>query len=244
MSHFVSCGCWLLVTRDHSPSTVSKLTAQGFGLRLASCSCKTTPVGVCDGNQWKPPWRSGCPEDSSPICNDGKAYWLLNVRRLLQSSKLAQVIKEMEAYKINIMGWIDAGIFLSGYKAILFSDHYDNMPCDGVPLFLDNQACCILEEWIPVNKHLRTARFVSFMPGLPLFNATLHPMTMIMLRKTPLIGNFRISQRKYLVVTSYWSWETWMHRLERINMVLSTSLVHSLIANKPIVVNVWCSFVP
>ena len=55
-------------------------------------------------------------------------YW--NVRTLYRSSQLAQVIKEMEAYKINILGisevrWTDLGKIISENKTILFSGRQD-----------------------------------------------------------------------------------------------------------------------
>ena len=86
-------------------------------------------------------------------------YW--NVRILLESSKLPQVIKEMEAYKFNIMGlsevcWIDSSDFSSGHKT---SGCQDNIHHDSIALILDKQAFCVLEKLTPVNKHLLTERF-------------------------------------------------------------------------------------
>ena len=91
-------------------------------------------------------------------------YW--NVRTLYQSTKLAQVIKEMEAYKIHILGlsevrWLESGKFMSKNKTILFSGRQDNIHRDGVALILDKQAVSALEEWTPVNERLLTARFIT-----------------------------------------------------------------------------------
>ncbi|RXN09473.1 craniofacial development 2-like protein [Labeo rohita] len=79
-----------------------------------------------------------------------------NVRTLFQSSKLQQVIKEMEAYNINILGlsevhWTGSSELSSRNKIALFSGRQDTIHRDGAALILDHQACKALEEWMPVN---------------------------------------------------------------------------------------------
>lgn len=128
-------------------------------------------------------------------------YW--NVRTLFQSSKMAQVISEMDIYKINILGlseasWTDSGRFKTGDKTILFSGHQDNIHRDGVALILDKQAGNALEEWTPVNEQLLTARFItSHARGTFIRCYATHRMTMTMLTRTPSTNNFKTWLRKY-----------------------------------------------
>ena len=70
-------------------------------------------------------------------------YW--NVRTLFQASKLSQVIKEMNSYKISILGlsevrWTNSGKFISEGKTILFSGRDEELHRDGVALLLDKSA--------------------------------------------------------------------------------------------------------
>ena len=70
-------------------------------------------------------------------------YW--NVRALCDSSRLAQLTKEMENYKINILGlsevrWTDSGKFKSGgNKTIRFSGTQDNTHRGVVAAILDKK---------------------------------------------------------------------------------------------------------
>ena len=91
-------------------------------------------------------------------------YW--NVRTLYGSSQLARVIKEMEAYKINILGisevrWTDLGKIISENKTILFSGRQDGVHWDGRALIMDKFANSALEEWTPIIGRLMTAKFIT-----------------------------------------------------------------------------------
>ena len=91
-------------------------------------------------------------------------YW--NVRTMSEPSKLAQVIKEMDGYKINILGlsevrWTSSGEFTSENKTILFSGRQDNIHREGVAFILDRASKNALVEWVPVNERLITARFMT-----------------------------------------------------------------------------------
>ena len=117
-NHIVSHGCQLPITRDSSCPTASYLTARGFGFRIAPCSCQTTDATIkTDQNtshskqpgQWSSPVGDFMKDTSESLLEDAGAlrnyvlsakmvtcigYW--NVRMPLQSSKLSQIIKEME----------------------------------------------------------------------------------------------------------------------------------------------------
>ena len=64
-------------------------------------------------------------------------YW--NIRTLNAPTKLAQVIKEMDAYNISILGlsevrWTKSGEFKEGNKTILFSGRQDDIHREGVAM--------------------------------------------------------------------------------------------------------------
>ena len=91
-------------------------------------------------------------------------YW--NVRSLYQSSKLARVIKELEAHKINVLGlsevrWTDSGKIVLENETILFSGRQDGVHWDGRALIMDKFANSALEEWTPIIGRLMTAKFIT-----------------------------------------------------------------------------------
>ena len=67
-------------------------------------------------------------------------YW--NIRTLNAPTKLAQVIKEIDAYNINILGlsevrWTE---FKEGNKTIIFSGRQDDIHREGVAMILGKNA--------------------------------------------------------------------------------------------------------
>ena len=91
-------------------------------------------------------------------------YW--NVRTLNEPTKLAQVVKEMDAYNTSILGlsevrWTKSGEFKDGNKTVLFSGRQDDIHREGVAMILSKDAKAALEEWEPVNERLLKARFIT-----------------------------------------------------------------------------------
>ena len=93
-----------------------------------------------------------------------------------EPSKLAQVVNEMNNYKISILECSEthrpkAGEFTSENKSILFSGRNDNTCCQGVTFLPDMDVKNILLEWVPVNEQLFKARLV--IPSCQIDNHTM-----------------------------------------------------------------------
>ena len=103
----------------------------------------------------------------SPKNVSGIGFW--NVRTLYETGRAAQLSREMERFRIDIMGlsevrWNTAGrIMLASGHTLLFSgpededDHHHN----GVGLLLTKTAHKSLLEWEPISDRLLRARFHS-----------------------------------------------------------------------------------
>ena len=88
-----------------------------------------------------------------------------NVRTLWETSRLAQAIREMERYKLGILGisecrWTGAGKLISQGHTIVYSGH-DSDHQGGVALIIDKQISKTLLEWQSVNERIIVARFNS-----------------------------------------------------------------------------------
>ncbi|XP_062611962.1 uncharacterized protein LOC134273760 [Saccostrea cucullata] len=90
-----------------------------------------------------------------------------NVRTLYQTGKLAQVVREMEHYKIELLGvsetrWTGKGSkqLVSGHQ-ILYSGRTDEHHSRGVAIITTKEVYRSLLEWKPVNERIITARFNS-----------------------------------------------------------------------------------
>ena len=90
-----------------------------------------------------------------------------NVRTLYQTGRLAQTVKEMDRYGLDILGvcearWSDRGRkdFDSGHT-ILYSGRDDDLHLNGVALLLSKTAKTSLLEWEPLGERLLRARFNS-----------------------------------------------------------------------------------
>ena len=90
-----------------------------------------------------------------------------NVRTMYQASKTAQVLKEMERYKLDLLGvsecrWTGSGkMFTSKGYTILYSGRSDNQHSEGVAIIMNKPCANSLLEWEPVNERLIRARFDS-----------------------------------------------------------------------------------
>lgn len=89
------------------------------------------------------------------------ATW--NVRTLNSSGKLANAIKEMNNYKIDILGlcetrWKDKGEITSDGVKMLYSGN-KNEHIHGVGLLLNKEANKTFISWEPISERLLTARF-------------------------------------------------------------------------------------
>ena len=90
-----------------------------------------------------------------------------NVRTLYQTGKLAQVIKEMDSYNIELLGasetrWTGSGTrqLATGHQ-ILYSGRTDEHHSRGVAIITTKQVHKCLLEWKPVSERLITARYDS-----------------------------------------------------------------------------------
>ena len=92
-----------------------------------------------------------------------------NVRTLYEAGKAAQVAREMDRYKLDILGLSEVRWVTSG-KAMLATGHillYSGLPNetdnhrDGVGLMLSKKASKSLIEWEPVTERIISARFIS-----------------------------------------------------------------------------------
>ena len=85
-----------------------------------------------------------------------------NVRTLCQSGRLAQVLREMEAYGLDVLGisevrWTGQGQTTNNGVTILYSGR-ENTHTHGVGILLSRKATDALIGWTPVNHRIITAR--------------------------------------------------------------------------------------
>ena len=90
-----------------------------------------------------------------------------NVRTLHQTGKLAQVIKEMQSYKIELLSvsetrWTGSGSrqLLSGHHT-LYSGRADDHHSRGVGIITTNEVHKSLLEWKPISERTIKARYNS-----------------------------------------------------------------------------------
>ena len=87
-----------------------------------------------------------------------------NVRTLYESSKLRQVLKEMERYKLDILGisecrWTGSGKMTSQGHTVLYSGRNEHTA--GVAIIISKKNKKSLLEWNPIDDRIITARFNS-----------------------------------------------------------------------------------
>ncbi|XP_068712893.1 craniofacial development protein 2-like [Montipora foliosa] len=89
-----------------------------------------------------------------------------NVRTMYETSKSAQVLREMNKYNLDILGvsecrWTGSGRQRSvDGSVILFSGH-ENTHINGVALIIAKKSVNTLLEWEPINDRILRARFDS-----------------------------------------------------------------------------------
>lgn len=85
-------------------------------------------------------------------------YW--NVRTMYETGKTAQIISELERYKLQIMGvsesrWTGSGrITTITGETVLYSGREDNLHAEGVAIILKQSVNKSLIEWNPVSRRL------------------------------------------------------------------------------------------
>ena len=93
------------------------------------------------------------------------ATW--NVQTLNQPGKLAQVVKEFDAYRLDMLGITEARWLKSDKKTLqsghvfIYSGREDNIHEQGVGLLLSKEVSKSLLEWKPLGPRLIKARFNS-----------------------------------------------------------------------------------
>jgi len=85
-----------------------------------------------------------------------------NVRTLYQCNGMAQVLREIQTYRLGVLGvsemhWTKQGQFSSDGITVLYSGHNDQH-IDGVRIFLGKEAASALIVWKPVRHRIITAR--------------------------------------------------------------------------------------
>ena len=88
-----------------------------------------------------------------------------NVRTLNQTGRLAQLLREFDNYRLDILGisevrWIGSGRMTSENKTVLFSGHEAKHE-RGVGFILNKRAVSALDGWKPISDRIITARFVT-----------------------------------------------------------------------------------
>ena len=92
--------------------------------------------------------------------NTHLATW--NVRTLNQTGKLAQLIREFDTYRLDILGvsearWIDRGKITTDGKTFVYSDH-NTEHAGGVGIVLSRRATTSMLGWNPVSDQIISAR--------------------------------------------------------------------------------------
>ena len=93
------------------------------------------------------------------------ACW--NVRTLYQTGKLAQVVREFDEYRLDILGVSEARWSGSGKRrlasghTILYSGRADDQHTEGVAMIITSRMEKALLEWKPISPRLLKARFNS-----------------------------------------------------------------------------------
>ncbi|KAK2164794.1 hypothetical protein NP493_1394g01002 [Ridgeia piscesae] len=106
-----------------------------------------------------------------------------NVRTMNEASKLAQVIREMKRYRLDILGvsecrWTGSGRQVShDGSTILYSGHEDTH-IRGVALVISKQKANTLLEWEPISDRVMKARFNSKHCKLTIILCTPQPMNL------------------------------------------------------------------
>ena len=90
-----------------------------------------------------------------------------NVRTMYETGKTAQVIKEMQRYKLNILGlsevrWAGANKYQApSGEAMYYSCRQDGLHRSGVGIILDKETNKSLMEWEPIDHRMMRIRFFS-----------------------------------------------------------------------------------
>ena len=114
-----------------------------------------------------------------------------NVQTLYQTGKLAQVIKEMQSYKIKLLvgsgtRWTGSGSrqLLSGHH-ILYSGRADDHHSRSVRIIITKEVHKSLLEWKPISERIIKARYNSAFAKLRFIAAMLQLKMQKTKRKTP-----------------------------------------------------------
>ena len=88
-----------------------------------------------------------------------------NVRTLYRTGNLAQLLREFDKYRLDILGisevrWLNSGRIASDNKTVLYSGHEEKHE-KGVGFVLSRRATNALIGWKPVSERIITARFSS-----------------------------------------------------------------------------------
>lgn len=98
-----------------------------------------------------------------------------NVRTLYQCGRLAQLLREMERYRMDILGisemrWTGSGRLVSDRKTIIYSGH-DVEHERGVGIVMSARAAEALVGWKPASDRIITARFQTRLSKITVIQA-------------------------------------------------------------------------
>ena len=102
---------------------------------------------------------------TKPKVNINIGCW--NVRTMYSIGKSARLAKEMDKYKIDVMGisecrWMGQGkVKMNTGDIIIFSGREDNIHRHGVAIMMTKKAEQALMEWKPISDRIIYARFFS-----------------------------------------------------------------------------------
>lgn len=113
-----------------------------------------------------------------------------NIRTLYQYGKLAQLLREVDNYRLDILGiremrWTGSNKMTSEGKTIIYSGHNDQH-VSGVGLVLNEHAAKALIRWKPVNDRIITTRFQSW-----------HAKAMVIQVYAPMEGMEEVDKRAF-----------------------------------------------
>ena len=105
------------------------------------------------------------PSLTKPKVNVNIGCW--NVRTLYSIGKSAQLAREMDKYKIDVMGvsecrWMGQGkVKINTRESVIFSGREDNIHRHGVAIMMTKKAEQALMEWKPISDRIIYAKFFS-----------------------------------------------------------------------------------
>ena len=146
-------------TWSSTETTTMKTTTRGPIADLSKPGSMTTPAQSLHQ-------EGRCATDSllGPKTKISIGTW--NVRTMNEASKLAQVIREMKRYRLDILGvsecrWTGSGRQVSHDGSTILHSGHEDIHIRGVAFVISKQKANTLLEWEPISDRIMKARFNS-----------------------------------------------------------------------------------